>query len=397
MTFGQLRYVFFRTLLQDLHKPHVSDDAEPPEASVCLPPREREELVATLKTEFKLEEIPPPDTQLEPDDMADPEDLESSWLPGQAASSSAVRHLSADTRAAEEPSRKRAARTPEQPIEHDDENLSQQLENFPKWAPGDKQPLDHNGEVCAHYRRRTPLLNKISAQAGLLGGPPDNVGPYVLAKEFLLSWLQLRPGLRPLFATVERRAYDWDLSDVCDLPKQACLHDWGAYFWCPLKQWLPAAPDDVDVHQKFDKKFEQPLSPCIHAASMYSVHKTMMQGLHPGPLPGKGGRTGVFVFKARSLTRAQSSSGYAVYSRLHPDSEFLVSPRFAVLARMGMSGQAGVGKMSVGADQYALQPGTFFLEGVWFHVLTMRDACFGPPTWVHWDDWDPEFELFAGS
>ena len=51
----------------------------------------------------------------------------------------------------------------------------------------------------------------------------------------------------------------------------------------------------------------------------------------------------------------------------------------------------------MGAEQYALQPGMYFLDGVWFHVLTQRDAFRGPPTWVLWGDWHPEYELNPGS
>ena len=62
-----------------------------------------------------------------------------------------------------------------------------------------------------------------------------------------------------------------------------------------------------------------------------------------------------------------------------------------------MTGWPDIGKVSMGEGQYALQPGMYFLEGVWVHVLTQRDAFRGPPTWVLWDDWLPEYELNPGS
>ena len=365
------------------------------EAVVCLPPREREELVDILKNELELEEIPPPTMPFELDDMDDPEDLECPWLPCPAASSSSERRRDADLGSGGEPAPKRTAVERDVPSHVDADQQGGLRDKLPQWAPGDKEPLDQDGCECAHYRRRTPLMNKVQAQAEVVARAPDNIGPYEQAMMLLVSWLQLRPGLWSLLAGVERRAYDWDLSEETGSRSAEGMHDWGAYFWCPLKHWVPDAPGDVDEKEMFDKRCKVPLARCIHAASMYGVHRSLTQGLVPGPLPGKGGRTGLFAFEARRATRAQSSSGYAVYSRLLTDSPFLVSPRYEVLARLGLAGDDAVGKLSMGSNQLALQPGMYFLRGVWFHVLTQRDAFFGPPTWVHWDEWDPEYELLA--
>ena len=100
------------------------------------------------------------------------------------------------------------------------------------------------------------------------------------------------------------------------------------------------------------------------------------------------------AFKARMASRARSSSGHAVCSRI--GSIFLVWPRFQLQVRMGMTGWLDVGKVPTGADQYVLQPGMYFLERLWFHVLSQSDALQGPSTCAQWHDWHPEYELHPG-
>ena len=403
-SFGQVRYWFFKTLLQDLHctadaADHDTPDAADPgpvDVAACLPPREREELVDTLRQEFKLEQIPPVDTQVEPDELDDPEDLDGAWRPEEATSSCSTRRLAETTVSEEEPATQDVAGTgipADADAEVDEQRRLRKI--LPAWAPEDKEPCHNAGEVCAHYRRRTPLLHKVTIQNLVLGAAPDNVGPYEHARAVLLAWMTLRPGLLHSFATVERATYTWDLAFGSDSAHSGKLHDWGAYFWCPLHRWKPEAPNAVDVQRLFDKEYAEPLTRCIHSSSMYTVHRSVQQGLWPGPSPGKGGRTGLYVFQPYSATRARSSSGYGVYSRVGLD--FLVAPRYQLQVRMGMAGRHGIGKVSMGSGQLALQPGMYFVEGVWFHVLTQRDAFRGPPTWCAWDDWLPEYELSSGT
>ena len=166
--------------------------------------------------------------------------IASAWRPEEAASSSSTRRPAEPTVSEEEPATKRAAGT-RTPADGDAEVDEQRRlrEILPPWAPQDKQPLDEANQVCAHYRRRTPELHRVTSQNLPSGQSPDNVGPYKHARAVLLAWMTLRPGLLSVFASVERATYDWDLASCSDSAHDAKLHDWGAYFWCPLRRWRP--------------------------------------------------------------------------------------------------------------------------------------------------------------
>ena len=248
--------------------------------------------------------------------------------------------------------------------------------------------FDDKGKECAHYRRRSPALNVVSWSASM---PPTATSSYADAQVLLRNWLGLRPGLLESLEKIEECPYSWSSGQGDNDELLSTLHAWGVYFYCPLKEWVPKPRADIDVVGLRSSKYHRELARVIHASSMYSVHRTTLQGLEPGPLPGKGGLIGVYVFQPSGHSRAVSSSGYAVYSPI--GGSCLASPRYELAAELYRAGEEGVGKISAKEGQLCMKPGMYYLRGVWFHVLTRNDVSRGPPTWCSWDDWIPEHEL----
>ena len=200
-----------------------------------------------------------------------------------------------------------------------------------------------------------------------------------------------RPGLLGAFRSLEARAYPWTAGPGENEGKLVDTHSWGIYFYCELKEWLPKPRADIDVVTGRSSQYHEALERVIHASSMYSVHRTTLKGIEPGPLPGKGGMHGVYCFRPHGLSAAISSSGYAVYSWI--GDTFLASPRYDIVAETYRAGEPEIGKIAVGEGQLCLKPGMYFVRGVFFHVLSRRDVARGPPTWCSWDDWFPDYEL----
>ena len=391
-TFGSIRYQLLRTLHKLLRDEPGTETDLPVEAAVAVAPREREELFDTLKEQVGDDEVPPftLETTLTPDELTDPADLEP--LPhrrGQAspasegpASSSARPHL-------EEPPTKRAATgTTAEEISNAVSSLDLALMPPPRRDPKGMPVFDDKGKECAHYRRRSPALNVVSWSASM---PPTATSSYADAQVLLRNWLGLRPGLLESLETIEMRPYSWSSGQGDNDELLSTLHAWGVYFYCPLKEWVPKPRADIDVVGLRSSKYHRELARVIHASSMYSVHRTTLRGLEPGPLPGKGGLFGVYVFQPSGYSRAVSSSGYAVYSLI--GGSCLASPRYELAAELYRAGEEGVGKISAKEGQLCMKPGMYYLRGVWFHVLTRNDVSRGPPTWCSWDDWIPEHEL----
>ena len=214
---------------------------------------------------------------------------------------------------------------------------------------------------------------------------------YAEAHAVLMYWLSLRPGLLESFASVEPCEYPWAAGPKDTDQELADMHACGVYFYCKLKQWKPPPRADIDVVTARSSSYRNHLTSMIHAAPMYSVHRTILKGIFPGPIPGKSGLVGVFSFETVGRSAAASSSGYAVYSWI--GGSYLASPRYDIAAELYRAGEEGIGQISAGNGQKALKPGMYFLRGVFFHVLTRSDVARGPPTWCYWDDWHPEYEM----
>ena len=219
----------------------------------------------------------------------------------------------------------------------------------------------------------------------------DSFASYFDAETVLKNWMAMRPGLLESFLNLEQRPYPWTAGPGESEEQLFNTHSWGVYFYCELKEWLPKPRADIDVVRGHSSLYDDALESVIHASSMSSVHRTILKGLQPGPLPGKGGMHGVYCYRRCGLSAAVKSSGYAVYSWI--GGSFLASPRYEVAAEIYRAGHTDVGKISAGDGQLCLKPGMYFVKGVWVHLLTKRDVARGPPTWVSWDDWIPEHEL----
>ena len=163
--------------------------------------------------------------------------------------------------------------------------------------------------------------------------------------------MALRPGLLDSFRNLEARPYPW-MAGAGETEEQLSqTHSWGVYFYCELKEWLPKPRADIDVETGRSSKYPAALEDLIHASSMYSVHRTILKGLLPGPNAGKGGLHGVYCFRPRGLKEAISSSGYAVYSWI--GGSFVASPRYVLAAETYRAGEAGVGRLEPVTDSCA--------------------------------------------
>ena len=68
---------------------------------------------------------------------------------------------------------------------------------------GDKV-FDQNQRECAHYRRRSPPLSKVkTATTPSVPGRALSEKLETLAFRAILAWMQLRPGLLPLFRSID--------------------------------------------------------------------------------------------------------------------------------------------------------------------------------------------------
>ena len=117
----------------------------------------------------------------------------------------------------------------------------------------------------------------------------DDAASYSSAERVLRDWMALRPGLGGSFRSLKARPYPWTAGPGDTEEQLSKTHSWGVYFYGELKEWLPKPRADIDVVTGRSSSYGQPLESVIHASSMYSVHRTTLKGLEPGPLRGKGG------------------------------------------------------------------------------------------------------------
>ena len=392
-TFSSIRYKLMRNIHQSLRDCPSEESRTTIEAAVAMPPREQEELVDSIREDFGEDDVPPLplDTAMTLDDDEDPEDLDASWSRASAPASSSIAAASSGRPHLDERTPRRSALA--QLTEDSSSAVPSANEALmpPPWCPKGKPVLDEMNRECSHYRRRIPALNSVSWSGSMSSAIRDNAASYHAAEPVLKHWMTLRPGLLDSFRSLEARPYPWTAGPGESEEQLSKTHSWGIYFYCELKEWLPKPRADIDVLTGRSSRYHDALESVIHASSMYSVHRTTLTGLEPGPLPGKGGMHGVYCFRPCGLSPAISSSGYAVYSWI--GASFLASPRYDIAAETYRAGEPDIGKISAGDGQLCLKPGMYYLRGVFFHVLSRRDVARGPPTWVNWDDWLPEHEL----
>ena len=393
-SFGSIRYKLLRTTLSMLREDESEETELPIEVAVAIPPREHEEMVDSLKQELGEDDLPPLsiDTALSPDEQADPEDLDAVWEQESPPAQSSGAASSSSVPLPEEPPLKRSA-TAWLTDAASSSSTAVPAVVLPRWEPQGKPVLDASNQECAHYRRRSPALNTVTWSGQVSSTTRTSTSSYSQAQSLLSKWLSARPGLLESFASVEACPYPWSPGPNDTDQQVADLHAWGLYIYCKLSVWIPKPRADIDVVSGRSSLYNQDLEGTIHSSSMYSVHRSVMKGLLPGPLPGKGNMRGVYVYRRSGRSLAISSSGYAVYSWI--GGEFLASPRYDIAAELYRAGEDDVGKVSVGDGQLCLKPGMYYLRGIYFHVLTRSDIARGPPTWCQWDEWYPEHELPA--
>ena len=100
----------------------------------------------------------------------------------------------------------------------------------------------------------------------------------------------------------------------------------------------------------------------------------------------------VFAYAARGNGEAQSSSGYAVYSDL-ANNGLSFSVRVELAVQLWRSGEPGIGKISVGSNQWALRAGAYHVTGIWIHALAESDMIPEGGLWSTHDEWFPEYEV----
>ena len=395
--FGSYRYKLMREIHQTLRDCRTEGSGSSLEAAVAMPPREQEEWVEAFREEFDEDEVAtiPLDTAMQPPEGADPEDVEASWtLASQAASSSSAAASSERSLLEERPPERSALKQMTELL-GSAVTAGNETRKPPRWDPQGKPVLDEQNRECSHYRRRSPALNSVVWSEHMSTAIGSSFASYSEAETVLRNWMARRPRLLESFRNLEQLPYPWTAGPGETEDLLTNTHSWGIYYYCELKEWLPKPRSDIDVVRGHSSQYNEALENVIHASSMYSVHRTILKGLQPGPLPGKGGMHGVYCYRRCGMSAALKSSGYAVYSWI--GGSFLASPRYEVAAEIYRAGETAVGKIAAGDGQLCLKPGMYFVRGVWFHLLTKKDVARGPPTWVSWDDWIPEHELPVSS
>ena len=392
-TFGQIRYSLMRKMHDELrgvpaHEPRIAL-----EAAVAMAPREQEEMVETIRESFGEEEMLtlPLETTMTLDEDADPDDPDASWRQVSEVGTQSSARSSSEEPPLDVRDQNRGA--VDLLVEETSPAMSSVLkvDEPPPWNPLGLAVLDDANRECSHYRRRYPALNTVTWSGDMTHASGDPARAYLEAEPVLRRWLSMRPGLMEAFRSCEVRSYPWKAGPYEDEESLTKMHSWGVYLYCQLNEWSPWPRSDIDVGTLRSCLYQDTLEPVIHSSSMYSVHRTIMSGLQPGPLRGRGGLHGVYCYRPCGRCNAISSSGYAVYSWI--GGSFLASPRYDIVAEMYRAGEPGVGKISVGDGQLCMKVGMYFVRGVFFHVLSRRDVAKGPSTWVNWDDWIPEHEL----
>ena len=235
---------------------------------------------------------------------------------------------------------------------------------LPPRNPLGKKPLDNEGRECSHYRRTTPPTIR-----GLEGWDSALMAPSVSLAELkdgfatTVTWMKERSGLHEAFDAIDRSGFPWEPEPGEDSTWEAIqeLHRPGMWVRCSLRETVPKLPDHIARRRKKWRPdgTDGGLDTLIHAASMYTVHSSIVNGLKPGPLPGKGNLIGVYGYRPIGMFGASRSGTYAIYS--HIGAPFYASPRDELLFDKNRAGAPGIRKVSAGDKQYALKSGMYYL------------------------------------
>jgi len=267
------------------------------------------------------------------------------------------------------------------------------------YCPQGAEPLDDHGFPCAHFRRQTPAkfqMSKIQASTN----PAFNLRTaHERGKETLENWLALRPELASKLGPMRETPFLW-YDQTQKGAVITTLHQVGCWVYLPLRRENPPYPPQTTTYLGRPVLRGKQFIEAVHCSSMYTFVSSIMKGLEPGPLPGKKGLTGVFVYKNVSSEKiARSSSGYATYDALcNCGHNIFFAPRYLLDVAEWRLGQDG-SPYSAGEGQWALQPGTFHLRGVYIHIMTPEDLhqldrdSAATTLWFSCSRWLPQYEV----
>jgi len=270
---------------------------------------------------------------------------------------------------------------------------------LPAYFPLGVEPLDDDYKPCAHYRSRKPAKMQMSK----IPPSPDTAfscrQAHVRGKETLKNWMALRPELASKLGPMQEVPFRW-YDQARDGAEIKTLHQVGCWVYFPLLKENPPDPELTQTSTGRPVLQGRRFIEVVHGASMYTFASSVINGLKPGPLPGKKGLRGVFVYQTLSTEKAaRSSSGYVTYDALCGcGHNIFFAPRYVLDVaewRLWMDG----GTYSAGEGQWALQPGTFDLRGVFIHIMTPDDLHQLPPEsaastlWFTCSRWLPQYEV----
>jgi len=407
-SFAAVRIAYLRHILCLLHgKPTVEELSL--ELAICATSQDIEGATKALRERFPndLPQATVPIPAIDPAEVvpdADPEDLTSPWQPIAAPLQEAQTQwpASSSTRVpVPQPVASSSATVPmpepvalsstNVPVPAQGEDRDAGAVRLPRYSPENRDALDEDGQPCSHYRRASPPSVSCWTKEAKKWVLPSLVSiddDYKVAHDLVRGWISQRQELASRVRNVEARSYEWFEDIDSGRPLSSTVHSYGQWFWCPLVDWQPRHPLGKEATEVMLRM--RRYRPAIHACSLYTLQRSVVRGVQPGPVPGKSGRRGIYCFETSGEPKALASSQYSVYSDVGYN--LVMAPRLHLAIDKDQAGSAEVGSISVGGGQWLVQPCNSWLVGFWMHVLTKADA-FRMEGWCQYDAWHPEYEL----
>jgi len=104
----------------------------------------------------------------------------------------------------------------------------------------------------------------------------------------------LRPKLALKLGPMQERPFLW-YDQTLEGAVITTLHQVGCWVYFPLRRENPPYPEQTTTYLERPALHGQRFIEAVHCSSMYTLASSVINGLQPGPLPGKGGLTGVFM------------------------------------------------------------------------------------------------------
>ena len=263
--------------------------------------------------------------------------------------------------------------------------------------PGDVEAFDKEGLPCAHYRAKTPA-RKYLASFPRRYGPGFRMAAQEVGEAILRDWFAQRPAVAArLFPPVD----DILVWEDPDEKRRGLtdMHDIGRWYYYKLKKEVPAFPVGTHFHLSRPVLGHESFTQLVHCSSMYTLANTVMNGLSPSTIPGKGNKIGLYCFKTQSReVYASKSSHYCCYESLCAcGHDIFFGPRFMLEGQMWRVHEEG--KMSMGNGQQCVPAGAYHLVGFYVHVMTrdeldiVHELSDAKKLWFKCGHWDPRYEV----